>query len=598
MKFENAEHRIKNSLAYKLGFAIIDHKKQHGKMRYISLIYKLYKIKQQHLKEQKLYKQAIKIFPQLAYPKVESCKDYNESIKYKYHLSYILGEALIQAHKTWYKGGYIKLFFLLKEKYGLYRNIQEVINILPRNLHHYLYNLSLKYHKVKIQDLTNILRQYKDYESILENIFRNFDFFIRHFDTVESWLLSDKFKEEYKQKNYPYPPLLNPVKINYSDIDSKLAWDLNLPLPKTYKFLVVGSHGVGIVALGQFLNRCNLFWQPHTFRFSGIERYCHSYNLLLNEKLKHKALVLIESEFQDDSKFFSLLDYDKSIPVLCVVRDPILLIAHAINWPSYNKVSCINMQQKYSDIVKPLYFFSAKRDIVDTPSVELINTKFYNLKTNVIVQNVICSKLMNFAANNLFIDTSEFSGSNTFETIKKICKTFNLDIPKEDDFFYGQAIGLLYYYLPITIKEQIINDEIEIFIGIKQLHSNFNKVDRSQEFFSEDIRKKFQNVIIYISDKDYKNISKNKTLFFNIQKYINGLMGHIANILVLENAKKIKPEEILRYLYENQNMRLKLKNLFLVGMVDFCKQHRPDIVASWKYYQEFEKMCEELDKKE
>ncbi|MBC5861784.1 DUF2972 domain-containing protein, partial [Campylobacter jejuni] len=25
------------------------------------------------------------------------------------------------------------------------------------------------------------------------------------------------------------------------------------------------------------------------------------------------------------------------------------------------------------------------------------------------------------------------------------------------------------------------------------------------------------------------------------------------------------------------------------------KQHRPDIVASWKYYQEFEKMCEELD---
>ncbi|EHK8965702.1 DUF2972 domain-containing protein, partial [Campylobacter jejuni] len=23
--------------------------------------------------------------------------------------------------------------------------------------------------------------------------------------------------------------------------------------------------------------------------------------------------------------------------------------------------------------------------------------------------------------------------------------------------------------------------------------------------------------------------------------------------------------------------------------------HRPDIVASWKYYQEFEQMCKELD---
>nr|WP_257839912.1 DUF2972 domain-containing protein [Campylobacter jejuni] len=25
------------------------------------------------------------------------------------------------------------------------------------------------------------------------------------------------------------------------------------------------------------------------------------------------------------------------------------------------------------------------------------------------------------------------------------------------------------------------------------------------------------------------------------------------------------------------------------------KQHRPDIVASWKYYQEFEQMCKELN---
>ncbi|EFR8848188.1 DUF2972 domain-containing protein, partial [Campylobacter jejuni] len=24
-------------------------------------------------------------------------------------------------------------------------------------------------------------------------------------------------------------------------------------------------------------------------------------------------------------------------------------------------------------------------------------------------------------------------------------------------------------------------------------------------------------------------------------------------------------------------------------------QHHPNIVASWKYYQEFEKMCKELD---
>ncbi|EOJ0942911.1 capsular biosynthesis protein, partial [Campylobacter jejuni] len=103
----SAIDRIKNSLSYKIGFAILEHKKQYRGMGrgYIILLYKLYKIKQQHFKEQKLYKQTIKIFPHLTYPRMECCKDYNESIKYKYHFSYMLGEALIKAHKTWYKGG-------------------------------------------------------------------------------------------------------------------------------------------------------------------------------------------------------------------------------------------------------------------------------------------------------------------------------------------------------------------------------------------------------------------------------------------------------------------------------------------------------------
>ncbi|EAL7903510.1 DUF2972 domain-containing protein, partial [Campylobacter jejuni] len=37
-----------------------------------------------------------------------------------------------------------------------------------------------------------------------------------------------------------------------------------------------------------------------------------------------------------------------------------------------------------------------------------------------------------------------------------------------------------------------------------------------------------------------------------------------------------------------------LKNILDKELVHI-KQHRPDIVASWKYYQEFEKMCKELD---
>ncbi|XAK34611.1 hypothetical protein AAID95_01750 [Campylobacter coli] len=197
---KSAIDRVKNSLSYKLGFAILEHVKQKG-IGYITLPYELYKIKQQYFKERELYKQVIKMFPQLAYLKIESCKDYNESIKYKYHLSYILGETLIRAHKNWYKGGYLRLPFLLKEKYVLYKNIQEIVGVLPENLHYYFYSLIIKNSKITIQDLASILKQHKDYKPILENIFHNFEFFIQHFNLIESWLLSTEFEKNINKKN-------------------------------------------------------------------------------------------------------------------------------------------------------------------------------------------------------------------------------------------------------------------------------------------------------------------------------------------------------------------------------------------------------------
>ncbi|EEL0773504.1 DUF2972 domain-containing protein, partial [Campylobacter jejuni] len=45
---------------------------------------------------------------------------------------------------------------------------------------------------------------------------------------------------------------------------------------------------------------------------------------------------------------------------------------------------------------------------------------------------------------------------------------------------------------------------------------------------------------------------------------------------------------------EKKEKIIKLKEL-LDYELQHIKQHRPDIVASWKYYQEFERMCKELD---
>ncbi|MCW1522592.1 sugar transferase, partial [Campylobacter jejuni] len=74
----SAIERVKNHLAYKLGQTVIEHRHNGG---YIALFKKLYKIKKQHKKEQKIYQQIIQVFPQLKYPSLETCSDYNEALR-------------------------------------------------------------------------------------------------------------------------------------------------------------------------------------------------------------------------------------------------------------------------------------------------------------------------------------------------------------------------------------------------------------------------------------------------------------------------------------------------------------------------------------
>ncbi|EDC2796723.1 DUF2972 domain-containing protein, partial [Campylobacter jejuni] len=61
----------------------------------------------------------------------------------------------------------------------------------------------------------------------------------------------------------------------------------------------------------------------------------------------------------------------------------------------------------------------------------------------------------------------------------------------------------------------------------------------------------------------------------------------------IEN-KKWSENDILSEFKNNKLIRNKVFNM-LHKELKFIKQYRPDIVASWKYYQEFEQMCKELD---
>ncbi|TLD80043.1 DUF2972 domain-containing protein [Helicobacter sp. MIT 11-5569] len=63
----------------------------------------------------------------------------------------------------------------------------------------------------------------------------------------------------------------------------------------------------------------------------------------------------------------------------------------------------------------------------------------------------------------------------------------------------------------------------------------------------------------------------------------------------IEVEKRYSEEDMLEYFAKNLEERKAFKQLLDEELV-WVKANRPDIVESWKYYQEFVKMCEEMDK--
>ncbi|HEC1786690.1 TPA: hypothetical protein R1733_001557, partial [Campylobacter lari] len=102
-KYGTAKSRIQNQLSYKLGQAMIVNSKSI--LGYLIMPMALLSIIISHKQEQKIYQEKIKKDPSLKLPPLEDYPDYKESLKLKNHLSYKLGQALIQANKTWYGGG-------------------------------------------------------------------------------------------------------------------------------------------------------------------------------------------------------------------------------------------------------------------------------------------------------------------------------------------------------------------------------------------------------------------------------------------------------------------------------------------------------------
>ncbi|MCW0187815.1 hypothetical protein OJP15_05990 [Campylobacter lari] len=204
-----AVERMKNHLAYKIGSCVLDYKINGNS--FIGLVYALYKIKTVHYKEAKSYKEIIKLFPHLKYPKLEECFDYKESIKIKFHLSYMLGQVILEADRNKFKGGFIWLFKDIKRIKKEYSNIR--IFLKQYNLIIERFN-NVEYENVDIlinnfNEILYILYLYKDIQDVINILLNNFDYFLKNFDSIREKLLSNDFYYKCKKDNYFCTDLLS-----------------------------------------------------------------------------------------------------------------------------------------------------------------------------------------------------------------------------------------------------------------------------------------------------------------------------------------------------------------------------------------------------
>ncbi|EPO3698890.1 hypothetical protein ACT922_001684, partial [Campylobacter upsaliensis] len=167
------------------------------------------------------------------------------------------------------------------------------------------------------------------YETLNEVIVLNMSFVLEHFDEISSWLNSKEFKEKYEDINHPYPPLLNPDKLNdenyilnYEKIPANLAWEMNLPLPKKIKIILnykicAGSGMLEKLFARTFSNPINNIWDRTMWSSSGV--YKNYYQKIVSNLTQ---VMTIQAQVKDEN--LTKLSYlvDHHIPVVSVVRDP------------------------------------------------------------------------------------------------------------------------------------------------------------------------------------------------------------------------------------------------------------------------------------
>ncbi|EPD7133195.1 DUF2972 domain-containing protein, partial [Campylobacter upsaliensis] len=540
----------------------------------------------------------------LAYPPLRQCFDFNEALWVKTWLTYRLGRVLLECDRDKLKGGYFKFFSKIKQAKKEFKALKESK----------VYRLKDKFKFKNEEDFDLFIKNYAlienlltHYEALNEVIVLNMAFVLEHFDEVSLWLNSREFKEKYEDINHPYPPLLNPDKLNdenyilnYEKIPANLAWEMNLPLPRGYKFIYLNN---GASASSAILNY---------FSLSGVKIYEYwvpqeeNYHLYYNDLLGKNNFVAVAVHIHYSKLPHLLIE---KVPALYVTRDPISKLKSISNHfiCGLNALDYIKSTMKrfnltckeYSKLIPKNKYWKHNGEYPRCDVTFEDNWLLYGcLSFDSLIQK------MPSITDIYFFDFNEFEPKNVFLTWNKLAKLFHFSIPdrllletRREVVRFGLSVLPAYLY---ALEEDVTKN--------KEDRSGLNKEGGYEICISADVIQKFREDIIIIDETNIndskiiayvkdecKDILHNEKLLQESKKFLEGYFQALRENVDKTKENLITERKVLEYLKKDIHTRNKIKKL-LDEELNYLKIHRPDIVASWKYYKEFEKMCEELEK--
>ncbi|EAI2194020.1 DUF2972 domain-containing protein [Campylobacter jejuni] len=428
-----------------------------------------------------------------------------------------------------------------------------------------------------------------------------FTFVLENIETICTWLNSNEFRDRYLSTKHPYPPLINP---NFIEIDSsrhcaELAWDLNLPLPKHYKFIYISPHGVGAAAFLRYLNQCCdvTCFASWVLPPDAKERYCLNYMCLNDNTITQYAINISEINLPYFDKYLSLLDFNSKI--ICGVRDPIGILKH--NWGrDWSKVL-----RNYPSEFNLTYDWRYYIDYLAHQNHKI------KIDINELQQGVfIISYLLKYfnKDNVYYLDMEEIRQSKAFDTMNLLAINFNFTPPHKDKldlFKIKEFRGYIRYLFPITLyanskdinntfylntpknnKNFNIDKTSSIPIILDRKHINHEKIDIIQEIIKNDL---CNDMGVYIDKNDFKQLEQNNLLFSTIKHYLYDFLYQIKITIDETESKMMKEKDVIDYFIKNKSLVYTFFNIF-ENDLNHLKQKFPNIINSWTYYKEFEKI--------